>query len=185
MLPRSGHPARSTRTSIGIHQITIVPSISTPNPNAAKSASALTRLPTTSARATTGRAGNACECARRARASSAIAYRTPARRVNSRSTTAVASKRATPSTSVSYVTGGHVTGCSCVDCARCLPNPPRGEIVHASTPPRRVSMPAILNGITVLFSILAGQAELWRVDGDTEAITRLSDNHTPPRARLR
>jgi mannose-6-phosphate isomerase-like protein (cupin superfamily) len=56
---------------------------------------------------------------------------------------------------------------------RLLPNLPRGEIVHATTPPRRVSGAAVLDGITEFFFVLAGHAELWRAVGDTEEITRL------------
>jgi mannose-6-phosphate isomerase-like protein (cupin superfamily) len=57
---------------------------------------------------------------------------------------------------------------------RLLPNLPGGEIVHATTPPGRVSTPAVLEGITELFFVLSGHAELWRAAGDTEELTRLA-----------
>jgi mannose-6-phosphate isomerase-like protein (cupin superfamily) len=56
---------------------------------------------------------------------------------------------------------------------RLLPNLPRGEIVHAITPARRISASATLNEVAEFFFILVGQGELWRAAGDTEEITPL------------
>jgi mannose-6-phosphate isomerase-like protein (cupin superfamily) len=56
---------------------------------------------------------------------------------------------------------------------RLLPNLPQGEIVHATTPPQRISAPARLDGIAEFFFVLGGQAELWRADGHGEEVTEL------------
>lgn len=56
---------------------------------------------------------------------------------------------------------------------RLLPNLPSGEIVHAITPPHRVSTPAMLDGITEFFFVLGGYAELWRADDHVEEVTQL------------
>jgi mannose-6-phosphate isomerase-like protein (cupin superfamily) len=56
---------------------------------------------------------------------------------------------------------------------RLLPNLPRGEIVHATTGARRVSAPAVLDGIVEMFFVLAGSAELWRAAAGTEEVTLL------------
>lgn len=56
---------------------------------------------------------------------------------------------------------------------RLLPNLPRGEIVHATTPAYRVSEPAVLDGITEFFYVLDGRGELWRAAGGDDEVTEL------------
>jgi mannose-6-phosphate isomerase-like protein (cupin superfamily) len=56
---------------------------------------------------------------------------------------------------------------------RLLPNLPRGEIVHATTRPYRVSEPATLDGLTEFFFVLDGHGELWRADDHIDEVTEL------------
>jgi mannose-6-phosphate isomerase-like protein (cupin superfamily) len=56
---------------------------------------------------------------------------------------------------------------------RLLPNLPRGEIVHATTRPYRVSAPATLDGLTEFFFVLDGHGELWRGDDHIDEVTEL------------
>jgi len=56
---------------------------------------------------------------------------------------------------------------------RLLPNLPRGEIVHATTPAYRVSEPAVLDDITEFFCVLDGRGDLWRAACGDGEVTEL------------